>query len=95
MRIPTRTARMTPALIVLSAASFGASAQVVQPERVGLSSERLERIGDVMDRHIAAGGFSGAVTLADLHSRRVARLRDGRDAGRHRLAANLGTGRLL
>src|SRR5690606_16432831 len=52
-----------PTLLVLMAASFSVAAQVVRPESVGLSSERLERIGELMDRHIEAGSFSGAVTL--------------------------------
>jgi CubicO group peptidase (beta-lactamase class C family) len=35
----------------------------VAPEQVGLSSERLGRIDQLVQRHIAAGSFSGAVTL--------------------------------
>jgi CubicO group peptidase (beta-lactamase class C family) len=34
-----------------------------RPEDVGLSSERLKRVGEVMQRHIAAQMFPGAVTL--------------------------------
>lgn len=40
-----------------------AAAQTVQPERVGLSSDRLERIGDLVGRHVEAGDIAGAVTL--------------------------------
>lgn len=51
------------ALLTLTV-SFGAAAQqVVAPEQVGLSAERLERISELMERHIEAGSFSGAVTL--------------------------------
>src|SRR5690606_16564315 len=68
MNRPTRFLRTLPALLVLVASS-GAEAQVVRPESVGLSSERLERIGELMDRHIEAGSFSGAVTLVARHGR--------------------------
>jgi CubicO group peptidase (beta-lactamase class C family) len=40
-----------------------ASAQSVRPEDVGLSSQRLARIEALVDRHIEAGSFTGAVTL--------------------------------
>lgn len=36
---------------------------VGQPEEVGLSSERLKRIGEAVQRHIDAGNVAGAVTL--------------------------------
>ena len=39
------------------------SAQTVRPERVGFSSERLTRIEALMQRHISANSFAGAVTL--------------------------------
>jgi len=35
----------------------------VKPEDVGLSSERLQRIAHVIDRHIASGQLAGAVTM--------------------------------
>lgn len=38
-------------------------APTADPEDVGLSSDRLERISELVDRHIEAGSFSGAVTL--------------------------------
>src|SRR4029453_18213741 len=37
---------------------------VGKPEDVGLSSERLKRIGEAVQRHIEAGKGSGAVPLA-------------------------------
>ena len=40
-----------------------ASVQASKPEEVGLSAERLQRIHETMQRHIAAGDISGAVTL--------------------------------
>jgi CubicO group peptidase (beta-lactamase class C family) len=36
---------------------------VGKPEEVGLSAERLKRIGEAVQRHIDAGNVSGAVTL--------------------------------
>jgi CubicO group peptidase (beta-lactamase class C family) len=46
-----------------------AETQVAKPEDVGLSSERLGRIGEMMKRHIAAGEISGGVTLVARHGR--------------------------
>jgi CubicO group peptidase (beta-lactamase class C family) len=46
-----------------------AETTVVKPEDVGLSSERLARITEMMKRHIAAGEISGGVTLVARHGR--------------------------
>lgn len=43
--------------------SIGALAQTAKPEQVGLSSERLKRVHDLMERRIEARDISGAVTL--------------------------------
>jgi len=40
-----------------------AATPTARPEEVGLSAERLHRINDLIQRHIDAGTFSGAVTL--------------------------------
>ncbi|HEY7336102.1 MAG TPA: serine hydrolase domain-containing protein [Bryobacteraceae bacterium] len=40
-----------------------ASVQAAKPEELGLSAERLQRIHEAIERHIAAGDVSGAVTL--------------------------------
>jgi CubicO group peptidase (beta-lactamase class C family) len=48
----------------LSAAAPGA-----KPEDVGLSTERLKRVAELVQRHIAAGSFSGAVTLVARNGR--------------------------
>ena len=42
---------------------LAAGPQVVKPEDVGLSSERLQRIARMIDRHIASGQLAGAVTI--------------------------------
>jgi CubicO group peptidase (beta-lactamase class C family) len=46
-----------------------ADTAVAKPEDVGLSSERLARITEMMKRHIAAGEVSGGVTLVARHGR--------------------------
>jgi len=40
-----------------------AATPTARPEEVGLSTERLQRINELIKRHIDAGTFSGAVTL--------------------------------
>jgi CubicO group peptidase (beta-lactamase class C family) len=47
----------------LAAGPLSAGAPMARPEQVGISSERLERIDELVQRHIDAGSFSGAVTL--------------------------------
>jgi CubicO group peptidase (beta-lactamase class C family) len=51
------------------AAPVFAATPTARPEDVGLSSDRLKRIGDLMDRLIAAKTFSGAVTLVARNGR--------------------------
>jgi CubicO group peptidase (beta-lactamase class C family) len=52
------------AVVVLAGLTLAAgSIPVTRPEEVGLSSERLKRIGEAVQRHIDAGSVSGAVTL--------------------------------
>ncbi len=45
------------------------SVMTAKPEEVGLSSERLARIHDAVQRHIDAGSLSGAVTLVARHGK--------------------------
>ncbi len=42
---------------------LAAAVEVVKPEQVGLSSERLQRINQVIQRHVDAGNISGAITV--------------------------------
>lgn len=51
------------ALAAVVTAPLAAGAQDVRPERVGLSPERLERVGALVERHVEAGDIAGAVTL--------------------------------
>jgi CubicO group peptidase (beta-lactamase class C family) len=48
---------------------LSAATATARPEDVGLSSERLKRIGELMQRHIAAKTFSGAVSLVARNGR--------------------------
>jgi CubicO group peptidase (beta-lactamase class C family) len=50
-------------LAVLAVTVAAASSPTVKPEDVGLSSERLQRISQMIQRRIAAGDIAGAVTL--------------------------------
>jgi len=62
-----KTIRTLAAATATYAALFSspliAGAPNARPGDVGLSAERLERIGELAERHIADGSFSGAVTL--------------------------------
>ena len=46
-----------------------AAAPTAKPEDVGLSTERLKRVAELVQRHIAAGSFSGAVALVARNGR--------------------------
>jgi CubicO group peptidase (beta-lactamase class C family) len=46
-----------------------AAAPTARPEEVGLSTQRLTRVAELVQRHLAAGSFSGAVTLVARNGR--------------------------
>ena len=50
-------------LVVLLAGSLVAAGTTAKPEEVGLSAARLQRITDMVQRRIAAGDLTGAVTI--------------------------------
>src|SRR5688572_25960585 len=58
-------------LLVVAALAWPleAAAPTAKPEEVGLSSERLKRLTELMQRHIEARTFSGAVTLVARNGR--------------------------
>lgn len=58
-RLRSLTAWLALALLVTTAAR----AEDVAPEQVGVSEDRLARISALVERHIAAGEITGAVTL--------------------------------
>src|SRR5262245_13297383 len=57
------------ALVLASNWPIRAAGPNARPEDVGLSAERLKRVADLVQRHIAAGSFSGAVTLVARNGR--------------------------
>jgi CubicO group peptidase (beta-lactamase class C family) len=65
--------RRIGAIVLLAAAvlswPLAAATPTAKPEEVGFSSERLHRITDLVQRHITAGTFSGAVTLVARNGR--------------------------
>lgn len=56
---------------ILAGASPAADVPTAKPEEVGMSSERLRRVHDAVQRHIDAGEISGAVTLVARRGRLV------------------------
>ena len=61
---PTTKVIVAPSLCVLLAfQAFAASLTVTKPEEVGFSAERLKRVHSVVQGHIDAKDFAGAVTL--------------------------------
>jgi CubicO group peptidase (beta-lactamase class C family) len=55
--------KRTLSMVLLALPLAAAALQVTKPEDVGLSSDRLKRINELIDRRIASGDISGAVTL--------------------------------
>jgi CubicO group peptidase (beta-lactamase class C family) len=66
--------RLLAALLCLfaSGAAFAADLPRAKPEEVGISSERLARIGEVLKADIAAGRIPGAVIAIARHGKLVA-----------------------
>src|SRR5258708_9421106 len=54
---------MSLALAPLTVSMIAGSLTVTKPEDVGVSSGRLQRIHDTIQRHMDAGDIAGAVTL--------------------------------
>jgi CubicO group peptidase (beta-lactamase class C family) len=57
------------ASVLVLARPLTAAAPTSKPEDVGLSTERLKRVAELVQRHITAGNFSGAVTLVARNGR--------------------------
>ena len=60
---PLRALFLAVAASALPFGAFGGAVPHATPEDVGLSSERLQQVTEVVRRHIEAGDVSGAVTL--------------------------------
>jgi len=63
MRNSSRSTTVALALSLAALSAAAASVQAAKPEELGFSADRLERIHETIERHIAAGDISGAVTL--------------------------------
>jgi CubicO group peptidase (beta-lactamase class C family) len=71
-RRPTQVARLLSILIALALAAAPLAAQSLpraMPEEVGLSSERLERVGEVFQGYADEGRLAGAVGMVIRHGR--------------------------
>src|SRR5690242_9949414 len=64
------SARFLP-LVLAIFVPLAALAQTARPEAVGMSTERLQRINELVDRNIASGDITGAVTLVARNGRVV------------------------
>src|SRR5258708_32540718 len=66
------TMRRITAVAILAATTFHALARdlpTASPESVGMSSERLDRIGTAMRRYVDDGKIAGMVTLVGRHGK--------------------------
>jgi CubicO group peptidase (beta-lactamase class C family) len=57
--------------VALAVPSTAGQLPAGKPEEAGMSTERLQRIHQAMERHIEAGEISGAVTLVARHGKIV------------------------
>ena len=74
-----------PVVTVSTASSPG-----VRPEDVGLSSERLQRVSQMIQRRIAAGDLAGAVVVVARKGTRRVPQRARRDGSRDEAADDAG-----
>src|SRR4249919_958019 len=58
-----KTAARCALLVALAVGPLVAAGTTARPEDVGLSTVRLQRITEMIQRHIAAGDLTGAVTI--------------------------------
>ena len=56
-------------LLILAVSAFGDALPMVEPEAVGLSTERLSRIDKMMETHVAQQKIAGGVTLLARHGK--------------------------
>jgi CubicO group peptidase (beta-lactamase class C family) len=56
-------------LLVLTVSAFSHDLPTVEPEAVGLSTERISRIDKVMETHVAQQEIAGGVTLLARHGK--------------------------
>ena len=56
-------------LLVLTVSALSHDLPMVEPEAVGLSTERISRIDKVMETHVAQQEIAGGVTLLARHGK--------------------------
>jgi CubicO group peptidase (beta-lactamase class C family) len=59
----TRVFLLVLLIVVVQGVAVAQTPKTAKPEDVGISTQRLQRIHDLMQRNIDAGNFSGSVTL--------------------------------
>ncbi len=69
MRLIVKSTVMLLLVLTLVLSASAAETPRAKPDDVGISAQRLQRIHDLMQRHINAGDFSGAVTLVARNGR--------------------------
>ena len=62
-------AALIMASAMILAGPLTAAAPTAKPEEVGLSTDRLKRVAELVQRHVTAGSFSGAVALVARNGR--------------------------
>jgi CubicO group peptidase (beta-lactamase class C family) len=67
--IPSQSPSSPPAVLASPSSPVKISGTIASPEDVGLSSERLERIANTVERSINDGHIAGAVTLVARHGK--------------------------
>src|SRR3954453_19534034 len=70
-RASARTIPFVFAFVLAMLLPLVALAQTARPEAVGMSSERLQRLNEMVDRYMASGDITGAVTLVARNGRIV------------------------
>src|SRR5215471_14158627 len=69
MRWIARSAATLLLLLLCVLSTSAAETPRAKPDDVGISAQRLQRIHELMQRHIDAGDFSGSVTLVSRNGR--------------------------
>src|SRR5438093_12556498 len=69
LRLIVKSTAMLLLLLTLLLSTSAAETPRAKPDDVGISAQRLQRIHELMQRHIDAGSFSGAVTLVARNGR--------------------------
>src|SRR5438093_12113573 len=69
LRLIVKSTAMLLLLLTLLLSTSAAETPRAKPDDVGISAQRLQRIHELMQRHIDAGSFSGTVTLVARNGR--------------------------